>query len=316
VTELLLRVSTDNNGNYFYQTEESISLLNIIVPYGWRSDDNNGYAHLIEHLVIKNNKEYLSNLERHGVFYNASTTQDSTDYMFLSTSDILKTEINNGNILKVLFHALNESDLAAEINTIIQERLILTQQLTNSEIDRMIGKEEEIKGFNILKANAVLASNYKNIKTLNMNNEINFYHNNKLIFNKLWIYSANIVTMERHKDSVKIILERCYYSEMLAYFLRILICNPVGKGKVDIKRNSFEIEIEIAGDLPATSRLQDLKDKSHNYYLLTLNSIKALSEELKYIIKYLGIDHNLTYMYLNTNWEVFFFEKIISEKCS
>lgn len=299
---------------YCSVTDKPVTLAGIIINYGFESKElERGYAHLIEHMVIKSNQKYFEYLEENGVIFNAGTQEDCILFTFIDfKSGFLENEIDT--LKNILFTEFASEDLETEKKTIAQEHLYRCERYTKKAIDEAMGSIDEISAFNLDKLNkyrkTILAS-YK-LLLINQHSEQlkeDFVELRKQHINNDWYKDIEIESVVESDEKISIKFEKNIFSEMLLYNLKILcMCSFCGEN-IKIIRDEKHVTVEISFSKEKFISLLSEKKQSFSRYILFLDSIKMYYQEIAYIIRNIGFDFDLEKSYFS-DWEVKILEKI------
>lgn len=290
---------------FFFPIDYDIEILNICFKYGYFSDSNVGYAHLLEHMVIKNCQKSLEYIYKSGVQYNAVTKEYVTVYTFINLRNeniILENQRNIINVFKDLkMENINNSMFMQEKATILEELSLLERQFTAKSAHEMLGDKKRIEEFSFDKMKEVCNLYYNNPMIIYIGKQNNINEDVcPITSTKRWNFKKNIV-LKREKNNF--VLKNCYEANVILYFLHICYISQISKDwEMQISIKTGTINIQFIGNVSILHKNHIL----HRYELLCLN-IKFLMEEIEYLVinKLLDLDVEENFF---DNWEGVFNE--------
>lgn len=275
---------------YFYDIDNDVDVIKYIIPCGYSSENIPlGYAHLLEHMYINSNYDYLKEIEKQGIRFNGSTYDnfmvieliDSTGKYILRNSDFIKEN-------EMIKNKFLEEQLELEKKTIAQELGILRKTLGAEKADYMLGNSEEINAFSISKLNEVYdkvsdkyvrvvfrnSQNHECLNDINFKNEVS------------WVKKISIKSIKDDKDSFYIQLKDDYNARILFYSLYIFFDKDLQLGTPNYRVESKDIIINVPVSYSKFEEVISLyKNNSINRYMLRNSlSFKSLSSEVENII--------------------------------
>lgn len=281
---------------YIYTINENVIVVKYLIPFGHTSKElPPGYAHLIEHMYISSNYEYLKELEKKGVRFNATTTENSIEITLIDpTGDILNDSIKNNKKENLLYSVFTEKELELEKKVILNEYNILEKTMGEKEVESMIGSKNNIEMFCLDKLNKYhRLITPKFIKISFMPSLTNNFKNNNENFKKenSWVSDIHILKMEKDKDKTILLLEDNYSSRILFYSLRIFFDQILGLGYpyYNIKGENFEVILPVKYDLFKEYIYKYKINSLKRYKLKTALSFKFLSDEVLNFIKLMNL---------------------------
>lgn len=277
--------------NYVYDIDADIDVVKYIISCGYDSDfAPSGYAHLLEHMYINTNYDYLKKIESEGANFNATTTKDFIKINIVDPTG--KKVIYNGNFIKdneLIYTKFNQKQLDLEKKTIIQEHNILKKTLGNEKTDYMLGNDLQIESFSIDKLNKIheyLFDKYiRVIFTKPLDND-----KTKLMKDikgeSVWLDKLKIQTIVNSKEFFIIHLNDNYNARILFYSLYIFFDETLqlGSPSYNIKVDKLEIKVPLEY-VKFIEYVNKYKYNSMMIYMLKFNlSFKFLSNEIANII--------------------------------
>lgn len=306
---------TDSKGCLYCDIKDNpLSLASIILPYGYSSSEfERGYAHLMEHMVIRSNQDYFNFLESQGIIYNAETQAEKTLFTFLDFSrKVLDNEIDHlENILKTEFC---QEDLDIEKKTIAQEYLYRTSICTFEAVNEAIGTPEEISRFDLKGLSTAREAALKHHKMLYISpaperlKKILKKSKRQELTND-WYKKINILNISSNENTINIRLKNDIYSELLAYSLNILCTCSFEQYKMGRHKNDDTIEIKLYFNKEQLIAMFKDKKKSFSRYIIYLDTIKVYYQELASCINNIGLDFDVEKCYMSS-WEVKLLESL------
>lgn len=313
---------------FLFTMDVDVDAILITQDFGYLSDKRaafRGYAHLLEHMTIKSNNDYLNSLEKRGLIFNAETQEYLTCYIFLDLDgSIIVNELNRGVLYNLFCSDYTEEELEIERKTIIEEHALITNTMGKRNADLMLGSVEKIKEFNLDTLLATRKKRYSKHIYIIMGNKNNFteqffYKQSLVNFDIDWYKKIQVLDIKYYKRYPVIELSVNFYSEFFVYCLRILFCSiEEVNTQLKIYRTYNRIKIQLVGNLRLLKDaiISTTKYKEHAYfrYYMNLSSFKYLYTELIYITKYLSpfIELNgleFEKVFFSVPWEMEFYEK-------
>lgn len=304
------------NGIIYFDMDSDVTVVKFVMPLGFVDlIQKNGYAHLIEHMVIQENKKYLTHLEKQGIQFNAETKDCMTEYIFIDLqSDLLLDELKNGNLEKIFKTEFKEESLEIEKGTIAQEHLLLSTQMDEADVSDMIGNREEIANFKLARADGIKEDIYPKYSTMVFTNsgivEIKNGREGIYIDEANWFNEVTFLNFVRCQDYTEFEVKSGIHSEILAYCLRILFCDTILDYRLKLQRYEENIRIKIIGDIDNIKNVIQYKSNAYHHYYLLLTSFKYLCNEVTYVTYHLVNNIDIEKMYMSDDWEEKLFEKI------
>lgn len=303
---------------YIKPIKSDITVVKYIFSAGYSNTEyTSGYAHLIEHMIIQVNKEYLTGLEKKGIHFNAETKECTTEFYFIELEEgVLLKELENEILDKMFEKKLTSEALEIEKKTIIQEHMLLCEKLDESKVDNIIGNKKEIESFQLEIANEMKDTYYENcFKVVVTNIDRMQIATNKISVrdcNENWVNKISILKVIKNVDEMRFLLKKDQYAELLVYFLRILFNDVVRECSIDILDTDEEIEIVILGNkYDITEKVLRYKENAYVHYNILLSSLRFMCDEMSYIIVHKLYIFNLERLYKASEWEKFIYEKIV-----
>ena len=309
----------DQDGIIYFDMDSDVTVVKFIIPLGFADMiQKSGYAHLIEHMIIQANKQYLTRLEKQGIQFNAETKDCMTEYIFIDLqSDLLMTELKKGNLEKIFKTEFNEKEVQIERGTIAQEHLLLCNQMEEDDVDEMIGNCEEIQDFELSRANKIRDTIYSKYNAMVFANsgvpEVKNCREHIHIDEYHWFNEVTFLKIEKGNGYSEIELKRDINSEILTYCLRILFCDMLKEYKLKIKRTNERICVKILGNIGNIKSVIQYKNNAYHHYYLLLTSFKYLCNEVTYVTQYLTNTIDIEKVYMSSDWEEKLCEKIIGQ---
>lgn len=304
------------NGITYFDLDSDITVVKFVIPLGFADlIQRSGYAHLIEHMIIQANKKYLTYLEKQGIQFNAETKDCMTEYIFIDLqSKMLLDELKRGNLEKIFDTKFEENELTIEKGTIAQEHLLLSNQMEEEEVSKMIGNPKEIANFQLEKTDKIRQKKYSKYDTMVFTNsfgkETAFKSEKKIVNEHEWFERIKFLNVNRFSNGIELKIEKSLYAEILAYNLRILFCDMLKEYKLKVEHSMEDINVKIIGDIEKIESVMQYKQNAYHYYYLLLTSFKHLCNEVTYVTKHLANNIDIEKLYMENNWEEKFCEKI------
>lgn len=137
------------------------NILKMVLPVGSMSKHIPvGYAHFIEHLIIRNNHELLATIEKAGGWFNATTKEDNLEFLIYDIPDPLFTKLLDDDYIANLFKMrLTDNDLENEKKTVLNEFQLLISSNDKQYVSNSIGDEQAIMNFNMAQVKNILQEN-------------------------------------------------------------------------------------------------------------------------------------------------------------
>ncbi|WP_251861394.1 insulinase family protein [Clostridium sp. Marseille-Q2269] len=315
----LNRLEKKSSNQYLYKIDEDVIVMKYLIPVGYKSKNIScGYAHLLEHMYINSNYSYLKDIEKKGVRFNATTTENLIEITLIdATGKLLLDKLKDVHKDMFLYSTFNEKQLQLEKKTILQEHNILKKTLGTKNADFMIGTEKDIDSFYVDKLNKYSkVIRDKNIKIIFSSLSISENTGNKENINKKcnWIDHIMILNITNYKGETHILLEDNCSGRILFYSLHIFFDEilKLGSPSYNTKHNKFEIILPVEYDLFKEYVLKYKMNSLIRYKLKTNISFKFLCDEVRNIINLIYVPYgDCTFIdesfYLK-NWE-----KVIGE---
>lgn len=215
----------------FYDSQ--IDIVKIILPIGFDSQNiGRGYAHLIEHLIIRNNYDILGKIEFSGGWFNGTTRENNTEIVIYSVSNDYGSTTIDELVKSIELYKFNltKKDFEDEIEVIKKEYKTLMMNNSQHDINQRIGDLSQICKFGIDEANSILEKVHEKIKiimfskryiksnssfrcfdiqVLDANKDYIIKGNNKYSYAKLKLISS-VLFDEGYVDGIKILNDGLY----------------------------------------------------------------------------------------------------------
>lgn len=296
----------DNNSNCIYfSIEHNIEIFNVYFNYGYESDSNAGYAHLLEHMIIKANQKEWGAFRKNGVQFNAVTKEYTTIFTFLNLRDgnfLFNSKKNIEEIFKDLHtKGIDHQSLESEKRTILEELSILEKQFSENAAAVMLGNRDEITGFTISKMIEIYMRYYVDLNSIYIGNLADKKDSYIPIYKKVFPISyEGIITK---KDKSEFVLAACLESNIILYFLHICYVSQLHRDwDMKIYKTVTGIRLKFIGQL----RIEH-KSNILNRYCLSCSNLKMYMDEVSYIVMNNLLEVNIEDMFLE-NWEGVFDE--------
>lgn len=290
-----------SNCIYFF-IDYDMEIFNICFNYGYNSDNNTGYAHLLEHIMIKVNQEEWSYLQNGGVQFNAVTEEYNTIYTFLNLRNSFFLYQNKGKIIdtfrNIQIRHINQGLFDAEKATITEELSILEKQLSTLAAVNMLGNREEINCFTIEKMQDIYRKQYYAMSSVYIG-KLDTQKGYIPIRKKLVLNIDKVIV--KKKSNLEFCMKKNIETNIILFLLHIChVSQIVRKWDMEIQSDSFEIRIKF------TQQIKIIQ-KSHvlNRYCLLCTNLKMYMEEIKYIMMNDLLELNIEKAFLE-DWEGFF----------
>jgi len=272
-----------HSGTIYFPIEGDIEVLTIYYDYGYMCDSNIGYAHLMEHMIIKINAKEIEKLCKEGILFNAVTREYSTEYTFINLrggNTLVKQQKKIEKLfLETRFGEKEEQLLSTEKSVIMEEYAILERGFSTEEAMKMVGSKEQIEMFDIKKLTDIFEKFYIKNKSVLLEKVENIPQIvQELPNSSLYDFGKNIL-LQRKKD--ELYLQKCNEAKAVVFFLHICCVSQV------LKKWTFEtmekedwITVKISGKV-------QIDDKRHilKRYCLLCTSLKFYMEEIGWVIR-------------------------------
>lgn len=299
-TYILQGFKNNSSDVIYFPSPYNIEILSFYFDYGYLSDNGNGYAHLLEHMLIKIRQKCFEGVYENGIVFNAVTKEYVTEYTFINLRGGSYLEKNYA-IIESFFKNISISEieidmLKKEQNTILEELSILENRLGKAMAEQMLGTKRDIENFCLKKMHEIYSRNYKNKKTVIVVEQSNIKDTFYKIPQKIK-YSEKSLVIQRKGGFIR--LGKSQEANILLYFLRICSIAQLEKcwSINEIYEDSYEINIKVSGKL-------NIENKQHimNRYRLMCSNLKMYMEEISYLVT-----NNLLYLDIYgsfmENWE-------------
>lgn len=277
--------------NYWIPLKKNIIIKKYILDFNALSSGDEGYLHLFEHMLINQNREYFSELEERGVYFNAVTSETSIQFLFF----YFKKEISL-NFINMINVKFLESNLEVEKKTILEERVWLKKNHTNmEEINTIIGRSQQIKKFDIKKLDN-MGQKINRITLITMSNE--GPHRNKIpeiTINQLNFYEIMVSKIEQKNYNLN---TKKIEDKLVLYFIYIT--------KLVLANINLDSREDIIADLVSSDFKKNLKAKKIILakFELSLSNFKVLENEITEYINKIPMEIiNFDSLFLETPWE-------------
>lgn len=87
---LFTGIKKNSTNPIYFPCAYNIEILSFYFSYGYLCDDYNGYAHLLEHMIIKIRQKYFDKVYENGILFNAVTKEYTTEYTFINSNFALE----------------------------------------------------------------------------------------------------------------------------------------------------------------------------------------------------------------------------------
>lgn len=271
-----------------------IEILLFWVDYGFESNNETGYAHLIEHLFISANKQYLECLDSKMIHYNACTESDYTSYTFINlnnTSILTKEYSSLKNIFKV---SITKDLISTEKKVIIEEFGILSNSVGNEVASKMIGNPEMINAFNISTVESRIQGHYQTIKSIAYTDVPNNCFADEVA--QSWQDEVKLLEKTFIDDKTILKLENNHQARILKFFIHIVDVIKSKNYECLTDNNNDHITLSLEHGLS-----YDMKIKLLTRYGLMCSDFKFLLQETTILAKHQLWYNNLFEIFL-TDW--------------
>lgn len=251
-----------------------------------------GYLHLLEHMLIKENREWFTKLENGNIYFNAVTSKETIEFIFFHFKKNIQI-----NFLEQLNTIFSIENLELERKTILQEKVWLDNTMQDStEIKTIIGSENDIYSFDLINLN-----NLK--KNLDKVTKITFSNDKKgFLLNKKYIcvedFQKSLVAIEKSNNYT--MNENDLVGKLVIYFFNIVekVMNDAFEFEVEKKKDCFKIITD--------RRIEKLNKKQvFSRYLILLNNFNFFEKEITFIIETFSAEiENIEELFINTTWEL------------
>lgn len=253
---------------------------------------NAGYLHLLEHMIIKENRDWFTKLENEGVYFNAITSKETIEFIFFYFNRNIQI-----NLLERFDTVFSIENLELERKTILQEKVWLDNTMQDStEISAIIGSELAIRSFELSKLNELKNNLDRVTKITFSNNEKEYLLSKKHIY--VEDFQHDLIRMSNNDNHW--INENDLAGKLLLYFFNIV--KIVKKDSVQFKLEKIEDHFKIITDT-AIKKLN--KRQIFSRYLILLNNFKLFEQEMTFIIDNFSAEiENIEELFMDTQWEL------------
>lgn len=266
----------------YFSIKYDMEILNILFDYGYSSDDSIGYAHLLEHMIVKANQEEWSFYRNNGVQFNAVTDEDATVYTFLNLRNsnfLYKKRKEIGETFRnIQIQNIEQGLFVNEKATILEELSILERQFSTEIATRMLGNRDEIKNFTIGKMEDIYAAYYNSMIGIYIGNLKNKKKNFIPIYkNRKFNFSKSIVIKKKEYEYY---LKECFETHIILFFLHICYISQLSREwDMEVHKDAVGRSVKFNGQIK-------IVQKSHilNRYCLLCTNLKMYMDEIKYIV--------------------------------
>ncbi|MGS6421026.1 hypothetical protein [Enterococcus lactis] len=250
-----------------------------------------GYLHLLEHMIIRNNKVELEKYELKNNIYNALTDKKKMNFVFIHSNF---EEIPISFSIDTFFR---EEDFNTEKKIIIEERKLYPDNYPS--VDKILGTEDQIKEFKLSILQNILRNNkfsFIHFNYASCNQKINEKRKEYVPISINSIFNSVII-----KSKGYIILKETFVTKLIIYFLRILEFSVMGI-KFNIKTEEKRIEVSYYEntDLP---KLLAKKSQILKRYKIFLNEFRFHNQEMIYLIENFGCVIEFEKYWEELTWE-------------
>ena len=139
--------------------DSPIDILKLIVPIGFDTQEvDTGYAHLIEHLVIRSNYDILGDIEVHGGWFNGTTREHEMEIVIYCDPDSGDYSVEElVDKLRLTFKNLTQKEFEEELDVIQKEYSALILRDAPESVGRRIGNLSQIGMFELDKAEDIIS---------------------------------------------------------------------------------------------------------------------------------------------------------------
>lgn len=293
------------SGTIYFPIEGDIEVLTIYYDYGYMSDCNTGYAHLLEHMIVKINAAEIEKICTEGVLFNAVTREYSTEYTFIN--------LRGGNVLaeqqKKIEKLFSESRfgekekqlLSIEKSVIMEEYAILEKRFSAEEAMKMVGSKKQIEVFDIKRLAHVFEQLYKKGKSIlleSVENIPQIIENTQ--YRNVYNFGKDILLQTKKEE---LYLRKCNEAKIITFFLHICCVSQISKKwTFEMVEEKNWITVKISGELR-------IDDKEHilKRYCLLCTSLKFYMEEIGWLIRNELLEVDIEKVFFE-NWEGIIYE--------
>lgn len=260
-----------------------IEVLTIYYDYGYLCDNNIGYAHLLEHMVIKISTLELKEICTNGIIFNAVTKEYTTEYTFINLRGGNALEENQKKIEQIFSEhkmgKIGDELFSTEKKIIMEELAILERQFSTKEAAKMVGAKKDIESFSIKSMVQIFKQYYKTHKTILLKNFENSQKEFESIQPKVkYNFNRGLVIQGNKKV---ILFEKCYETKIILFFLHICYISQLSrKWNFEMREEKNGIRIKIVGEFLINNKCHIL-----NRYCLLCTSLKFYMEEIGWLVR-------------------------------
>ena len=274
--------------------ELPISSKNIIIDqliYYPKFDVPTGYLHLLEHILVKQNRSLIDNFESNLDIFNAITDIDKMVFLFIHKNELFSPKLD----FKI---AIFEHTFQLEKEIILEERRLYSNE--RKDINQIIGSSKDIEKFNLNRLKRI--SNGKNFNLIhiryNSKNRTNQDYDPIEIkggFNIKWVTNSTFI------------LKKDFNAELFSYYLYIfrIACNDF-KYNIEQALNTLLVTVENR------EKFLNLIKCQNNILTIYKLSLKNLNFRINETIKI--YDHFGLIFDIADSWEKFDWGNITDEE--
>lgn len=289
----------------YFPIESNIEILNIYYTYGYQSDCNTGYAHLLEHMVIKARQKEIDHILENSIQFNAVTKENTTEYTFINFRNDKFLGKHREKIVQLFQNIemgnLEEKLLMEEKGTILEEFSILENRFSSEIAAKMLGGRKSIEMFSQEKMAEIYNTCYIYPKCIFLTGLDDIVERLcRIPKNMFYDFQRDILIK---KNNSQILLKRCCETTIILFFLHICYVSQVlREWEVQISDEEEGIWIEVVGKM-----MIENKNLILNRYSLLCSNLKMYMEEVNYIVRNGLIELNIQKAFFD-KWEGYFYE--------
>ena len=147
-----------NPYKYLAYYDSPVNIIKVLFLAGYKNQEiKRGYVHLLEHLFLKNNYKFLTDLELDGGFYNGLTEANKMELIIYGISDEDFQSFMFEEILNFDEIIISDQLFENEKKVIEEEYYTLILDHPVEEVEQTIGSLEDIQNFSLDEVNYILS---------------------------------------------------------------------------------------------------------------------------------------------------------------
>lgn len=283
-----------------FRCDYDIEVLVLCFPYGYKSDSFTGYAHLLEHMLIKIGKKEFDDICKNGILFNAVTKEYTTEYMFINLrgGDFLEKNYRKIESIfsDVQIEKTPEKLLEIEKKVILEEFLILENRFQSLAAEQMVGSKYNIRNFSLEEMSNKYYTFYTECKSILLTDSRRINNKSYSVLPSIqYDFVGNLVVSSKNQ---RLLVKNNIEAKIVLFFLHLCINAQLDRKWDAIVEESQELVIiKITGKF-------NINEKQHilsRYFLLCTN-LKFYIDEISYLLanNLLGLNIEQAFM---EDWE-------------